>query len=416
MQTNQYHEQGHQHTFANGFDLFYIEKKGFMQKFAGVMINYGGADQPHDFTLPAGTAHFLEHQLFAKPYGDITDKFEQYEASSNAFTSYNETMYFANFTHHTYENIKTLIELVANPYFTEKNVDTEREIIMQELKMYQDMPDWQLNNQLMHLMYGEEPLSQEVVGTEASLETITSDTLTAAYNNYYSAQNMKLVVVGDLDFEQLITEIEAQVLEINNHPTVISEVKNKDTQSDSQLIKIEGKVESPKFSIGIKFSETDFAVKRPQLYIVMQILMENLFGLSGQLYQKLQNQDLINGEIDFDINFNRQGDFAVISGSSEKPEEAVEAITEAFYHATINQDDFEKQKRKLFGQEIRQLDDFESYGIEFIESIFDQEDYYQYYTDIQEIDFEDCIDLIDEIKNKSTSQTAILFNQNNVDK
>lgn len=416
MITNQYHEKVYQHTFSNGFELFYIEKRGFIQKFAGIMINYGGADQPGDFVLPAGTAHFLEHQLFAKPYGDITDKFEQYEGSSNAFTSYNETMYFASFTHQAYENIKTLVELVAKPYFTEKNVTTEREIILQELKMYQDMPDWQLNNQLMHLMYGNESLSQEVVGTEDALDNITAETLTTAYNHYYYSKNMKLIVVGDLDFNQLVSEIEEDVMQINDKSNMVSEEKSSKIELKSQMSKISGKVESPKFSIGIKFDEQDFSVKRPQLYIAMQIIMENLFGLSGQFYQNLQSKGLINGEIDFDINFNRQGDFAVISGSSENPEETVHKIVKQFYQASISNVEFEKQKRKLFGQEIRQLDDFESYGIEFIESVFDHEDYYQYYTDIQDFSFDDCVSLISEIKNKSVHQSVILFSQNNVDK
>ncbi len=54
------------------------------------------------------------------------------------------------------------------------------------------MPDWQLNNRLMHLMYGNESLSQEVVGTEDALDNITAETLTTAYNHYYYSKKYEI--------------------------------------------------------------------------------------------------------------------------------------------------------------------------------------------------------------------------------
>lgn len=78
--------------FPSGFKAQVIRRKGFNQRFFGIIVDFGSADpQP----VP-GLAHFLEHKLFAAEEGDLSLEFEKMGASVNAFTSFNETMYYAS--------------------------------------------------------------------------------------------------------------------------------------------------------------------------------------------------------------------------------------------------------------------------------------------------------------------------------
>ena len=103
-----------------------------------------------------------------KKDGDISHKFEEIGADVNAFTSFNETMFYCSGIDHTPKMIDLLFELVGQPYFTKQNIAKEAPIITQELAMYKNDPIWGLNNAIMTEMFGHSNLGVEVVGTEKS--------------------------------------------------------------------------------------------------------------------------------------------------------------------------------------------------------------------------------------------------------
>jgi Predicted Zn-dependent peptidases len=133
-------------TLGNGFQISVVPMTGFNQVYGVAMANFGSVDtRTEKGLLPSGIAHFIEHKLFAKPGYDVSEKFAKYGANSNAYTSYTKTAYLFQTLENPYDNLKVLLDLIQNPYFTEENVASERGIIDQEIQMYLDMPEWVWN-------------------------------------------------------------------------------------------------------------------------------------------------------------------------------------------------------------------------------------------------------------------------------
>ena len=102
--------------------------------------------------LPAGVAHFLEHKMFEDEDGDAFAKFAKTGANANAFTAFDRTCYLFTATEQLDESLDVLLGMVGHPYFTEQTIAKEQGIIGQEIKMYDDSPDWRLITGLCECM------------------------------------------------------------------------------------------------------------------------------------------------------------------------------------------------------------------------------------------------------------------------
>jgi predicted Zn-dependent peptidase len=137
-------------TLENGLNVFLLPKQGYTKIFATFASKFGSKDlqfTTNDSRLhivPDGIAHFLEHKMFADPNGDVFAKFATQGASVNAFTSFDLTNYLFSSSENALKNIETLLSFVQTPYFTDENIEKEKGIIAQEIRMYDDNPDWRL--------------------------------------------------------------------------------------------------------------------------------------------------------------------------------------------------------------------------------------------------------------------------------
>ena len=132
-------EEIYRTVLPNGLPMIVDRKQGFRRKFAVLATRYGSADDrfrdggDEIVDLPDGIAHFLEHKLFERKDGDAADIFAAQGATSNAATGFRTTYFHFSCTERFEENLKTLIDFVGDPYFTEKAVEKERGIIEQEI-------------------------------------------------------------------------------------------------------------------------------------------------------------------------------------------------------------------------------------------------------------------------------------------
>ena len=132
----------------NGLSVYLLPKPEFSKTYAMFSTRYGSIDNHFQTPgkeasrVPDGIAHFLEHKMFEKEEGDVFQIFGRQGASANAFTSFDRTSYLVSCTEHVEENLMTLIDFVQEPYFTDQTVEKEKGIIAQEIRMYDDNPDW----------------------------------------------------------------------------------------------------------------------------------------------------------------------------------------------------------------------------------------------------------------------------------
>ena len=155
-----------------GLEVATLEKRGFAKKYAVLATRYGSIDTKFRIagaadpvSTPEGMAHFLEHKLFEEENGSIDDIFADLGAYSNAFTNYTMTGYLFSCVDNFWPAFDTLLDFVMRPHFTDENVEKEKGIIEQEIRMNEDSPDWQAANGLLKAMYRLHPVRDEIAGT-----------------------------------------------------------------------------------------------------------------------------------------------------------------------------------------------------------------------------------------------------------
>jgi predicted Zn-dependent peptidase len=361
----------------NGLKVYVLPKEGFQKTYATFSAKYGSIDNHFrveggkDTRVPDGIAHFLEHKMFEEPTGDIFATFASQGASANAFTSFDRTTYLFSATSSIMENLKTLVDFVQNPYFTDENVEKEKGIIAQEIKMYQDNPDWRSYFGLIEAMYQKHPVHIDIAGTVESITQITKETLYECYNAFYHPSNMSLFVVGGVNPEQIFTFIrENQANKNYSRQGRIERFFDPEPTSVRETRKVTTlPVSLPKCLFGCKEPEhglTGKALLHREL--ATKLMMDIMLSASSALYQSLYDDNLISDSFGHEYNISEQYAFSVIGGDTKEPERMIRRIQQAIDQAKesgIPPEDFERSRRKRIGSFLRQLNSPEAIANEF---------------------------------------------------
>jgi len=355
----------------NGLKVYVLPKKFFFKTYAFFVTRYGSIDNCFEldglkFEVPDGIAHFLEHKMFEQPSGiDVFQEFSSQGASSNAFTSFTKTAYLFSCTRNVEKNISTLLDFVQTPYFTAENVEKEKGIIAQEIKMYNDNPDFRCYFGLIAAMYHKHPVRVDIAGTVDSIQKITKDLLYTCYNAFYHPSNMLLFIVGSFDafkiFELIEKNQESKKFEKKKlikrffveEPVGVFQEKNE----------IKMNVKIPKFLCG--FKEKSVGKKGRELIkqtLATSIFLEAFIGQGTPLYQSLYDEGLIDSSFSFDYTLEASFGFSMLGSDTKKPLLLLEKILEKiqdFLKVKVKKDDFERLKRKKIGGYLRSFNSLE---------------------------------------------------------
>lgn len=153
----------------SGLTIFVYPKAQMRSTYALFGTRYGSidkafrrSDEQENEVTPAGIAHFLEHKLFESEDGDAFARYAQIGASANAYTSFETTRYLYSCTEKADQALEILLDFVQSPYFTAQTVEKEQGIIGQEIKMYDDDPQWRVLFNLLRVLYREHPIKDEI--------------------------------------------------------------------------------------------------------------------------------------------------------------------------------------------------------------------------------------------------------------
>lgn len=396
-------EEVYYEKLQNGLDVYFMPKRGFMKKYAILATNYGSNDlefvpigEDKKIRVNEGIAHFLEHKMFEQPDGgDAFDKFSKLGVNANAFTNFTMTAYLFSATENFYESLEHLIDYVQTPYFTDENVEKEKGIIAQEIKMYNDDPDWNVYFNCLKAMYINYPARIDIAGTVDSIYKITKEELYKCYNTFYNPGNMALFVVGDLDVEKVI-----DVTKKSNNYKVdkLSKSIERFYPEEPEGVKEKEVIEKfpismPMFNIG--FKDSNVGLKGKELLrkeIVTDILVGMLFKKGSKLYEDLYMQGLINEN--FGAGFSSQVDYAfsIIAGDSKEPKKVKEIILDYIEKSKkegLSKEEFERTKKKKIGSFIKCFDSINFIGNSFISYVFKDINLLDYLDIIKDITFEE---------------------------
>ena len=171
----------------------------------GLWIGAGGR---YENKNNKGAAHFLEHILFkgSQKYSceQIKELIEGVGGTLNAFTSEELTCYFAKIpAKHLERTFDILADMVFHPLITKKDVDKERTVILEEIKMYHDLPQYYVVELLEGLMWANHPLGMNIVGTFESVGGMTDGDLRAFHRRHYSLSNIVVSACGKMKHQAL---------------------------------------------------------------------------------------------------------------------------------------------------------------------------------------------------------------------
>ncbi|HBF3049583.1 EF-P 5-aminopentanol modification-associated protein YfmH [Clostridioides difficile] len=396
-------EEVYYEKLQNGLDVYFMPKRGFMKKYAILATNYGSNDlefvpigEDKKIRVNEGIAHFLEHKMFEQPDGgDAFDKFSKLGVNANAFTNFTMTAYLFSATENFYESLEHLIDYVQTPYFTDENVEKEKGIIAQEIKMYNDDPDWNVYFNCLKAMYINYPARIDIAGTVDSIYKITKEELYKCYNTFYNPGNMALFVVGDLDVEKVIDVTKkSNNYKVDKLSKSIERFYPEEPESVKEKEVIEKfPISMPMFNIG--FKDSNVGLKGKELLrkeIVTDILVGMLFKKGSKLYEDLYMQGLINEN--FGAGFSSQVDYAfsIIAGDSKEPKKVKEIILDYIEKSKkegLSKEEFERTKKKKIGSFIKCFDSINFIGNSFISYVFKDINLLDYLDIIKDITFEE---------------------------
>lgn len=395
-----YYEQ-----LPNGLKVYVLPKRGFHKTYATFSTKYGSIDNRFrvegkpEMSVPDGIAHFLEHKMFEEPTGDIFATFASQGASANAFTSFDRTVYLFSATEKVAENLKTLLDFVQHPYFTDQNVEKEKGIIGQEINMYRDNPDWRAYFGLIEALYRNHPVRIDIAGTIDSIAQITKETLYECYRTFYHPSNMSLFVVGGVDPQEVLSLVRDNQAAKSFEPQgKIERLFDAEPNEVSQPMKVtELPVSLPKCLFGFKErTETASgldgaaALKRET---ASKLVLDALLGPSSRLYQDMYDDGLISDQFGHEFNSGINYAFSVIGGDTRSPDELVERVRAALEQALaggIDAESFERSKRKKIGGFLRMMNSPEAMAHEFTKYEFKETSLFHVLSAYESVTLEDA--------------------------
>ncbi|MGJ9458922.1 EF-P 5-aminopentanol modification-associated protein YfmH [Oceanobacillus sp. CF4.6] len=356
----------------NGLTVFLLPKPQMAKAFGIFSTNYGSIDQTfvpigesEEMNVPEGVAHFLEHKLFEKEDRDVFADFGKQGASPNAFTSFTKTAYLFSATDNIEKNVETLVDFVQDPYFSEKSVEKEKGIISQEIKMYDDQPDWQSFMGIIKSMFKNHPVNKDIAGTVESITSITKDDLYTCYNTFYHPENMSLFVAGNFDPEKMMKMIESN--QSKKSFKEMEELKRNFPEEPEEVAMKENKIIMPvsisKCTIGIKESNTELS---KEVFLRKDLLggmvLSHFFSTGGEFYQELYKANLIDGSFYFETSLEKNFGYSMIGSNTHEPEQFSKKVIELLLSTNevqLTEEVFERMKKKKIGQLLRAMNSLE---------------------------------------------------------
>lgn len=171
----------------------------------GFFVNTGARDETD---AVAGVSHFLEHMAFkgtaTRSADDVNREFDEMGAHYNAFTTEESTVYYAAVLPEQQEQAVELLADILRPALREEDFDVEKQVILEEIQMYEDQPPFGADEKCRAAHFDGHPLGRSVLGTMESVGQLPVEAMRDYFRRRYSPANITLVGAGRIDFDGLV--------------------------------------------------------------------------------------------------------------------------------------------------------------------------------------------------------------------
>ena len=358
-------------------------------------------------TFPKGIAHFLEHKVFAeKEDPQPMEFFARSGAVCNAYTTFKNTTYLFYATESLKENIEYLLNFVQNIYLTDESVENEKDIISEEIHMYDDRPMSILEEKVRRNTLKNNPYKDSIIGTTKDIRSITKEDLETCYHTFYHPSNMFIVITGNFDPEEIMTIIKENQSkkEFSKEGNIkIKPFTEEDkVVKEKEIVKVETNI--PKIAYTIKLPIKDIKLTRRKLHLYLYILFTILFDETSEFDETLKKDGIINNTTY--VNLINCDTHILISLMNEtnKYDEYIDKIKDKLNNIKISENDFNRKKKVLISNEVFAYENAEAVGDIIIDNII----YNKHLEDnpieiIDSLNMEEFLELLKKIDINNTS-------------
>ena len=204
----------------SGIEVIFDRLESISTCSVGVFVKTGSRDESD---TEEGISHVLEHMIFkgtpTRNYFEISEEIDYLGANVNAHTTKEETVFYINaLTQFLGKSVDILFDIVTNSTIDEKELEKEKDVIVEEIKMYKDSPD----DLVFEMNYADSINGQygkPIIGTEASVKGFTADEIRKYYKERYTKDNILIVVSGNFDKNEIIQKIDQYFSKLGDKKT-----------------------------------------------------------------------------------------------------------------------------------------------------------------------------------------------------
>lgn len=194
----------------NGLTIIGEVNESALSAAVGFFCKTGSRDETAEIS---GVSHFLEHMMFKgtskmSPL-EVNEAFDHLGAKFNAFTSEENTVYYAAVLPEYLHECSSLWAQLMRPSLRDEDFNIEKNVIKEEIAMYKDLPQFDVMDQCRKLHFKDHPCANSVLGTNESIDALTADQMREYFSHRYAPNNMIVACCGNFDFDELCTLVDS---------------------------------------------------------------------------------------------------------------------------------------------------------------------------------------------------------------
>lgn len=300
------------YIFSNGVKVLTEEMPYVHSAVIGIWVKTGSR---YENLNNHGVSHFIEHLLFKgtanRTAKQIVEELEAVGGSLNAFTTKEYTCFYAKIlAEHLHKAMELLCDMFFNSLFLQEDIEKEKNVILEEVKMYEDSPDEIIHDLFAQTIWKNHSLGRTILGTADSIKALTRTDIMSYYTQHYCPGNTVIAVAGKIKHDDIVDKLSKYFSEWDNRPCPVG---LEQPQTESSVIIAKKDTEQVQICLGVPGLPQEHA----QSYALL--VLNNVLGggLSSRLFQEIrEDRGLAYSIYSYHTTYLDTGLLAVYAGTS----------------------------------------------------------------------------------------------------
>ena len=321
---------------------------------------------------------------------EVFRKFSEIGADVNAYTSSNITNYYFSTVDNFEDSMSYLCDMIYGLKLNDESIESEKLIIEQEIKMYDDDPYNKVYRNLLTTMYDEHPIRNDIAGDVNTIKLINKAHLQDCYDNFYVNNNMFLVLVGNVDVNE-VKQILNKYIVNKNGKNVIREKFNGFNKINKHYIEEKMGMSIPTNILGFKDSaEPENYIKK---LIVFEMIHRLYFRATSNFYEKIYKEEIIDGS--YYTEYLNEFDYGhyLLVGDGEKFKKLPEMLLDYYSKYDFSKDKvaFERIKKAMYGNYVNMFNSVDNISHLMIKLIKNNAKLFDYFDELKNVTLDDVV-------------------------